>query len=758
MNKKKTIEDMRTYAANHDGKCLSERYIDMHSKLKWQCKCGHEWSAVPSSLVQGHWCPICRNINNANRSRLKIEDIQKLAKDRGGEFLSLVYTRSGNRYKWKCSKGHEWSASVNSVKDQGSWCPRCAGKARTDIIDLRTIAAERSGTCLSKKCGDAFLKLLWRCKKGHTFYMAPHSVKRGQWCPTCAIERNTDRQRLRIKDIQDLAKARGGLLLSSKYSSNRTPLKWQCSEGHSWVNIVSNIKKGQWCPVCKTGVSEKICREIFQRLFKKEFPRIKPSWLINPKTGNKMELDGYCKELGIAFEYSGVQHYKTKKFFDQKESLIERQMRDQVKRELCVKHNIALIEVPYDIEFDKMAEFIINQCKNRDLKFTINNLDIYNYKSFNIYKPNKINEMRQIASERGGTCLSKVYINSHTALDWKCKEGHIWSAMPIHVKRRSWCPYCVGRHKTIEDMREYAKNKGGDCLSEKYIKSNVKLKWKCKDGHIWEAPPASIFMGHWCPYCVGYGKTIEDMNKLASVKNGICQSQAYINSSTKLKWKCSEGHEWLAVPTSIAKGHWCHICSRKKVIDAQRPSIEDMEKLAILKGGKCISPKYFNSSTKLKWRCKEGHIFLARPSTVRQGHWCPFCVGRGKTIDHMQRIAENCGGMCLSKRYVNSKTKLKWRCGFGHEWENTPGHIQRGQWCPICAQSKKGASQRLNIELMKEIAQKRGGRCVSDKYLNNNTKIKWMCNKGHTWEARPSSIKNNGTWCPVCARIKATKK
>jgi len=47
---------------------------------------------------------------------------------------------------------------------------------------------------------------------------------------------------------------------------------------------------------------------------------------------------------------------------------------------------------------------------------------------------------------------------------------------------------------------------------------------------------------------------------------------------------------------------------------------------------------------------------------------------------------------------------------------------------------------------------KRGGKCLSDTYVNNQTKLLLECAEGHQWEAAPNSIKN-GSWCPHCARI-----
>jgi len=49
---------------------------------------------------------------------------------------------------------------------------------------------------------------------------------------------------------------------------------------------------------------------------------------------------------------------------------------------------------------------------------------------------------------------------------------------------------------------------------------------------------------------------------------------------------------------------------------------------------------------------------------------------------------------------------------------------------------------KLNIEEMNKIAKSKEGKCLSKEYINTITKLKWQCDKGHTWEARPSHIKS----------------
>jgi hypothetical protein len=57
------------------------------------------------------------------------------------------------------------------------------------------------------------------------------------------------------------------------------------------------------------------------------------------------------------------------------------------------------------------------------------------------------------------------------------------------------------------------------------------------------------------------------------------------------------------------------------------------------------------------------------PKCVIRGQWCPDCAHKTLDIEAMKRLAENNSGKCLSDAYVNTRTKLKWQCEFGHVWE-----------------------------------------------------------------------------------------
>src|SRR5207253_645949 len=112
------------------------------------------------------------------------------------------------------------------------------------------------------------------------------------------------------------------------------------------------------------------------------------------------------------------------------------------------------------------------------------------------------------------------------------------------------------------------------------------------------------------------------------------------------------------------------------------------------------------------------------------------------TLAKMQEAAANLGGECLSTEYTSLRTRMRWRCAKGHEWVAQGQNVRRGQWCLRCS-----GKMRKTIEEMRELAEARGGRCLSRTYKNMSKKLMWQCRQGHRWTARPHLVKP-GQWCP----------
>jgi hypothetical protein len=147
-----------------------------------------------------------------------------------------------------------------------------------------------------------------------------------------------------IEDANKLASSRGGLCLSDEYDSYHKHLAWECSEGHRWSANFANVVAGTWCPHCNIYRTEDQIRDIFERLTGRVFRRVRPSWL------HGLEVDGYCPEIAVAFEYQGEQHTRYIPFFHRNgpEDLLRQQERDKNTAEWCDEYGVALITVWHD--------------------------------------------------------------------------------------------------------------------------------------------------------------------------------------------------------------------------------------------------------------------------------------------------------------------------------------------------------------------------------------------------------------------------
>jgi hypothetical protein len=283
---------------------------------------------------------------------------------RGGECLSKEYFSASKRLWFRCDNGHEWETQSSNIRNGGNWCPYCANKVPHTLELIQQIAVSRGGQCLSSEYKNANRKLRWRCSKGHEWEATASSVKnRETWCSICGYDKVASALSLDLEEMQVLAQERGGKCLSTEYPRGRKKkIRWRCVEGHEWESAPAAVKHArQWCPICSTGLGERFCRGVFEEIFSESFPKSRPNWLRNAR-GHLMELDGYCEKLRLAFEYHGVQHYKTTTFFHQKSPLEKRIQDDAEKRRLCDKNGVALFEIPYTVGRSFLQQFIYDKC------------------------------------------------------------------------------------------------------------------------------------------------------------------------------------------------------------------------------------------------------------------------------------------------------------------------------------------------------------------------------------------------------------
>ncbi len=314
--------------------------------------------------------------------------------------------------------------------------------------------------------------------------------------------------------------------------------------------------------------------------------------------------------------------------------------------------------------------------------------------------------MQFYAGTREGKCLSKEYAEMFSKLIWKCKQGHVFERAFAHIQQGSWCMQCAKNDEKkirLNKFHELAHEQGCECLSTTYANLKTQLLFKCHNGHCWKVQAAGIKRkGIRCPICSYNEKTEKRKKKYFNIytrivknRGGQLLSTDYVNNATRLQLRCAQGHEWWALPNAIQRGQWCFRCFHTDIAEKQKDSIKIFIKIAKDQAGKLLSKTYVNCYTKLKWKCKAGHVWWSKPHNIKNGKWCPQCAtirSHKKSLFPLEvyaKIAEKRGGKILSKEYKNINSRVEWLCGEGHRWVTALRTVRRGKWCPICARNKR---------------------------------------------------------------------
>ena len=372
----------------------------------------------------------------------------------------------------------------------------------------------------------------------------------------------------------------------------------------------------------------------------------------------------------------------------------------------------------------------------------------------------RLTDAIESANQKNGLCLSKTFINVHKEMSWQCECGHIWQVPYKRIRQGKWCPKCAGKHISIENCRKAAEDKGGVCQSDKYVDGNTKLKWRCGDGHEWDAVPRHVLRGDvWCPICVGKVYNEDDiaiklnkMRQLAVDRGGNLLTSNYRTARTKMKWCCSIGHTFSASWNNVSRGTWCPICN---VHFGERFVRLTLESIFSGHSFPSVRPDFLrgknNRNLELDGYCSD--LKLAFEFDGRQ---------------HFQETAYSLGGQLseIIKRDRFKDIVLK-RCGITlirFRYDDDLNHISDLIMSRIppdrndllsynfCVNPDYNVAYKTENKLhrFKEIAESKGGKCLSEHFINYENNLEFECEKGHRWFTNPSNILK-GKWCRKCS-------
>ena len=448
-----------------------------------------------------------------------------------------VTAGSGKKLLWRCSKGHEWEATVHN-RSNGNGCPYCSNKEI--LIGFNDLATINSGlakevlpdskikatevTAFSNK------KLPWKCSKGHKWEATVFSRYKGKGCPYCS-------NRKILVGFNDLATTNPEL--AKEVSSNskikatevtafsNKKLLWKCDVGHEWETKVNTRSQGRGCPYCSN---------------QKILPGFNDLPTVNPELAKEVSPNSKIKATEVTA-------------FSNKKMLWE--CNNGHEWEATVANRSKGYGCPY--------------CSKRKPLPGINDLATVNPVLAKEVSPNsKIK-------------ATGVTVGSDKKLLWRCIKGHEWEAGVSNRSKGNGCPYCSNKKtlpgfndlettnpKLAKEVSPNSKIKATEIMAF----SNKKLLWRCINGHEWEARVQRRSQGNGCPYCSNR-KLLPGFNDLKTTNlilakeispdSEIKATEVMAGSRNKLLWRCGKGHEWFARVAYRSKGGGCPRCSGSKM-------------------------------------------------------------------------------------------------------------------------------------------------------------------------------------------------
>lgn len=411
------------------------------------------------------------------------------------------------------------------------------GAFKYTLEECQRYAHGFGGRCLSKEYSPT--RVEWECKRGHRWASRFSLVLwRKSWCPKCRARDAGLAKRLTIRDAQEAAKKKGGRFLSKVYTFARRRYLWECANGHRWKTSYDKIhNSSDWCPYCAHGSGEECVRICFQKIFKRRFPKKRPSWL-NVGTRVGLELDGFNAGMALAFEHQGRMHYKNIPYFHSRKGSFGRRLAlDRLKHRICLQNGIRLVKIPevgWKFPLERLLPEVIRRCRKLGIRVPsgAERLRI-NYAPALNMNPDKSDKclklLAKYARKKRGRLLDKVWHGHGWKHRFRCRQGHIFSSKFGNlVTLGRWCFRCelskrqqrkrkwwAGRGGTLlrlkmkrlgqrwlDKIHAHAAKNGGDCLTKEWPGWKGLCRLRCGNcGRTWTTRPQKLINGQWCRSC-----------------------------------------------------------------------------------------------------------------------------------------------------------------------------------------------------------------------------------------------------------------
>ena len=582
------------------------------AKVWWKCKKGHSWEASVCNRDKGKGCPICKNkkvcIGVNSLSSVDPDLVLEWDIDKNGRLSPDDFTvGSEKKVWWKCKKGHSWYASIDH-RHKGQGCPYCSNnKVLSGFNDLATVNPIVAGEWDYEKNGelspDAFLpnsgvKVWWKCFRGHSWKTTIVSRNYGTGCPICSAEAKTSFpeqvclyyfEKVVSVSSRDVSLGKeidvylpelkagieydGSYYHNSKHSEKKENLKDEYFKNKG-IRIF-RIKEGEDNKVIKNTVYYRV-----------DYKYSELPWAIY-EISRLLKIKNFPV---IDIERDQPEIYK--RYVNSMKGSSLQEILPEIAKEWDYEKNGSL--TPEMVSYSSM-KVVWWRCKNNhSWSASVNNRNkagcpicsnrklLRGYNDLETRNPELVSEWDY--SKNADLLPNNVLYCSPHKVWWKCDNNHSYEASIKTRSRGTGCPFCSNQKVLIgyNDLQttnpklaaEWDFEKNVDVTPQMFTQhSGVKVWWKCKKGHNWEASICNRSAGRGCPVCsnrviMSGDNDLGTLNPALALewnyeKNGnLTPQDVGVGSRVNVWWKCSQGHEWRASVVNRNRGTGCPFCNK----------------------------------------------------------------------------------------------------------------------------------------------------------------------------------------------------
>lgn len=310
-----------------------------------------------------------------------------------------------------------------------------------------------------------------------------------------------------------------------------------------------------------------------------------------------------------------------------------------------------------------------------------------------------IEQVRRIFQDGEAELLSTSYSNNASPLEYKCLRCGEKDTAILNNFKRGHRGCCGGTGKLTLSKAQNIFQLGDATLLEKnYIDCKTKMAYRCHSCKREDKKVSlSKFKDGQRP-CCGFAngrikarKNIEFIRRFFEENQAILLSDEYLNAKGKLSYKCSLCENTDSVSWDKFKAGQRPCCGfangRKKV----SIGLEKAKEAFLSNHATLLSTVYKNAHTKMDYKChlcgNEDKVSLSKFKDGTR----PCCnYGRPYDLEYASSVFTKGNATLLSRKYINSKTKMKYLCHCCNETLSVSlQQFDRGQR-PCCGHAKGG--------------------------------------------------------------------